>query len=243
MAAKRNKVTVGWCHWNTDSSIGIEMLVDDPLQSLYSRDLKGHKYKYAECPSSNEIFKNTYVLSSPFDAYFEVDLETKQINLFSKHTNMPREFFHLREDEYGEADEPIFSLNFHMLFVTEDLGVDLRVTSPHFELPGVSPLIIIPGRVNISDWWRPTDLAFQLSSKKEVVRIKKGDPLLYVNFSTSTPEDIIELKEIELTQTLKDYVMSTTKMKWYHPRCPLSKLYSISRAFTKKGKRPKLKFL
>mgnify|MGYP001201945346 FL=1 len=232
---------VGWCPW-FDYSTGLEMLVE-PMESLFDKHMKGHRYNYNKCPSVNNVFKNTYVLTSPFDAHFELDLENNHIHLFHQSKDIPADFFHLREDEYGEKDDPIMSINFRMLFATEDNGIDLMVTSPYFEPLGSAPLRIIPGRIHISDWWRPTEIAFQASSKKEIIKIKRGDPLLYATFSTVVPEDVIELKEIELTTELTDYVYSSVRFKWYHPRCPLSKLYKFSRIFTKKGKRPKLKFI
>jgi len=232
-------ITIGWCPMYVD--LGLLQLIEQP-KSLYDKYLKNTKYNHLKCPATMDIYKNTFVVASPFDCFFETDLENKQIHLFSKSKNIPHDFFHLREGEYGQDDDPLMSLAFQLLFMSEENDIEMIVTSPYFESQQ-SNLRVIPGRMNISKWWRPTDLAFQLENKKEKIKIKRGDPLFYVTFIPKTSGDFIKLKEVELTQELQDYVSSTVNMKWFAPRCPLSKLYSIADKFRKKGKRPKLKFL
>lgn len=232
-------ITVGWCP--IDAELGLLQLIEEP-QSLYDKYLKGTKYRHLNCPATMDIYKNTFVVTSPFDCFFELDIENRQLHLFNKSKNFSEDFFHMREGEYGEKDDPLMSLKYHLLFMAEEDDIEMMMTAPYFE-PKQNKLRIIPGKMNISKWWRPTDLAFQLNSRKESIKIKRGDPLFYVTFIPKTTGSFINLKEVELTKELKDYIESTVNMKWFAPRCPLSKLYSIADKFRKKGKRPKLKFL
>lgn len=232
-----NKI-VGWAPLLEETySKGLALFITKPI-SLFDTHIKKGNHRYKLCPASQDLSRNTFVIKSPFDCHFILDADKKSLEMFEPHIQS-MDFYNMRSHQYGLDDEPIMSINFFQLFLTEDEGVEMTVTAPWFENVH-NNFRVVPGRFMISDWWRPLDFAIQLPERRSEVRIKSGEPLFYVTFSTKDPSDVIHLKEIKVTKELDDFIHVTTGAKNYQPRCPLRSLYYYFRKFKKK---PRLEFI
>lgn len=235
------KIVLGWAPYNTDSSNGLLYLFSKP-ENVYNKHIKDGEYKHKQCPATIELTRKTFVIESPFDAHFILDADKRTLELIPP-CNLPEKFFHIRKGQYGDKDFPVVSMNFYQLFVTEDKDVSITITSPWFE-ESVNPAFrVVPGRFSISDWWRPLDFAMQLHNRRQEVKIKKGDPLYYVDVHTKNPEDSVIIKEIELDPPLVTFIQGALDYKFFRPMCPLKTLYGAFNQYTKRKHRPKLKFL
>lgn len=235
------KITVGWCPIIDPKLAGVELFMEKP-ESVFKAHMKDTEYKYRLCPATVEVARNTFVIRAPFDLHFKMRNDVRKIEIFGP-TLPPEDFFYIRSDQYGENDTPLMSLYAHQLLMSEDKDVNILVTSPWFEVNTNTQFRIIPGRMNISKWWRALDLVFQLNEMDQEVFIKAGDPLIYVNFYTNDPDDVIVIKEVKLTEKLRIYVRMLTDAKFFQAKCPLNKLYNLANKFKSLGKRPKLEFL
>ena len=235
------KITVGWCPIIDPKLAGVELFMEKP-ESVFKTHMKDSGYKYKLCPATVEVARNTFIVNAPFDLHFKMRSELKQIELFGP-TLPPEEFFYIRSDQHGETDTPLMSIYSHQLLLAEDNNVNIMVTSPWFEMNTNTQFKIIPGRMNISKWWRALDFAFQLNTMDQEVIIKAGEPLFYVNFYTDNPDDVVVIKEIQLTTELRTYVRMLTDSKFFQAKCPLNKLYSLAQRFKSMKKRPKLVYL
>lgn len=233
-----SKVKVGWAPLLTEPwSRGLALFVNKP-ENLFDQHMRAGSHRYRLCPATRNLAQNTFVVKSPFDAHFILDADLRNIEFIQPHVQN-LEFFNLRGHQYAETDEPIMSINFFQLFVTEQPDVEAMVTAPWFEKTQAS-FRVIPGRYRISDWWRPLDFALQLPQRRSEVKIRSGDVLFYITFSNRDPESRFLLEEIAVTPELDDFINVTTGAKNYRPRCPLRTLYGF---FDKYKHKPRLEFI
>jgi hypothetical protein len=233
-----SRILVGWAPYlETDYQKGLAFFAEKPI-SLYDTHIKSGNHKYKLCPANKDLTRNTFVVRSPFNAHFIVDADKRTIE-FVQPNVQPFDFFHMRAGEYSDTDQPIMSINYHQIFVTENKDVEMTMTAPWFEETH-HDFRVIPGRFKISDWWRPVDFAIQLKQRRQEIVIKRGDPLFYLTFVTKDPTDIVKIKEVKLTEGLKDILASATGAKHYQARCPLKTLYGV---FSKYKRKPTLEFL
>ena len=233
-----SKIKVGWAPlFNDTYSKGLALLVTKP-ENLFDTHLKEGDHRYKLCPATQDLARNTFVIRSPFDAHFILDADQRQIEFIEPHVQS-MDFYNMRSHQYSDKDEPIMSINFHQLFVTEHKDIELTMTAPWFENSHQS-FRVVPGRFKISDWWRPIDFAIQLPNRRHEVKIKQGDPLFYITFSSRNPSDIVVLHELKITKELDDFIYATTGAKHYQPRCPLKTLYGL---FNKFNKKPRLHYI
>lgn len=232
------KVTVGWAPYlDTEYAKGLAFFITKPL-SVFDSKMRTGGHRYRLCPATRDLARNTFVVTAPFDAHFYLNADLRTIEFIG--TNKQAfDFFNMRANQYGPADQPLMSINYYQLFVTEHEHVDMTMTAPWFE-ESTANFKIVPGRFNIGKWWRPLDVAMQLSNRQQEIKIKRGDVLFYVTFSTGNPDDIITLKEIQVTKDLQDFCNLATGVKHYQPKCPLKTLYGWFKQFKRK---PRLRFL
>jgi len=227
-----SKVTVGWAPYlESDYQKGLAFLASKPI-SVYETHMKAGNHRYKLCPATRDLALNTFIVRSPFDAHFIVDADKKTIQFIEPYVQ-PFEFYHMRKGEYSDTDQPIMSINYHQVFVTEDKNVEMTVTAPWFE-ETQQDFRVVPGRFKISDWWRPLDFAIQLKERRQEVRIKKDDPLFYLTFITGDPSDVVVIKDVDLNDDLKSILASATDAKHYQPRCPMKTLYGIFNRYKRK---------
>lgn len=235
-----SKITLGWAPYLYDCTRGLEFFVKKP-ESVYTTHMKENGHKYKQCPATTNIARNTFIVRSPFDAAFIVDADKQTLEFVPGH-EQPFEFFNMRKGQYGPEDQPIMSLNFHQILVTEHENVEASITGPWFE-ESQNNFRVVPGRLMISDWWRAIDFAIQLKSRQQLVKIKKDDPLFYITISTKDPDDVAIIRELKFTDELRKCLDATVDSKFYQPRCPLKNLYSAFKQYTARKHRPKLEFI
>lgn len=233
-----SKIIVGWAPYlDTEYAKGLALFVTKPL-SVFDSRMRAGNHRYKLCPATRDLARNTFIITAPFDAHFFLDADKRTIE-FAGTSKQSFEFFNMRAEQYGTTDQPIMSINYFQLFVSQHENVELTMTAPWFE-DGAAAFKIVPGRFNIGKWWRPLDVAMQLSGRQQEVKIKQGDVLFYVSFSTGNPDDVIELKEISVTKELQDFCNLSTGVKHYQPQCPFKTLYGLFKNYKKK---PSLEFI
>jgi hypothetical protein len=106
-----------------------------------------------------------------------------------------------------------------------------EVFPPLFE-NRVFPWHLIPGKYNIGKWLRPIDFTIEYKVPKGKIKIKRGEPLFYIHFSTATHETF-ELERVHQTEgmqhqvgacvSLKDHVMKLKPEETYKmfEECPV----------------------
>ena len=81
---------------------------------------------------------------------------------------------------------------------------------------------IVPGKLNISRWFRPVMCEFNLWNKGRELVLKEGEPLAYINFQTN---ESVELVRFSMTDRLKAYALGGADAPKWEPFVPLAKRY------------------
>jgi len=221
------KIDVEWYYINESAvESTIELLGMDPVPALefYSDNKNAHMRR---CPAYLDTLKNTYVVCSPIDYEIEINKEDKWLNV--KHPQgMPQELIDPRFDEEGDSPYPLFSLAFgQMVFHARTQDVWLEQVDPFMEWERKNKTRVIGGVFNIHRWVRSVQVAFEQQEKNLTVRIKRGDPLFYIRFTSGDPRDIIALKKVSPSkEDIADYQRNTALKKVY-PNASLAFLYKL----------------
>ena len=247
-------IEVGWTPARAETA-----LVYTEPESLFSDVYKDIDAAFRFCPAFTSYLKNWYIIRSPLHikfAYKKVSNTDAKITINDENITSQYVVFDERKHEWSgeykaedtpdgkfngrlklnKNNNPLISLTFPQLFVTDEKDLRLEQVSPFLhmhELSYFKYLRSICGAFNIYSWVRPLDFAYEIVTDNAVIDIKRGDPLCYVRFVT---DKNVSIKQIPLTTQLEDYAKATTTLKSLRPGLPLQKMYDLFL----KIRRPKL---
>jgi hypothetical protein len=170
---------------------------------------------YHTCSAMHELAVNTFILKAPFDSKVDLDEDGFLLNQHLSKWFVPRE---------KSLDESLcIDFDIPYLFFSEE-SVSMRVTPPYMTKT-VQQDYGFPSAVkyDISKWFRPLIITYQLWSGIRSLEIKENDPLLYINFETDRP---IILKQFELTQNIVSQAQACMADKDVYPRQKMQLLYN-----------------
>lgn len=226
------RVTVNWCLWRDtfDSVEGEELLVTDPIPVLKFYQ-ENESATFRKCPAYINYYKNTFVVCSPIDCEIEINKEKGWANIIEP-KNLPKSRLNPRFGDENESPYPIFSLRINRLLVTTShKDVYVEQTEPVLEWDRATDIRVIAGNFNISKWVRPLELAFEQKTKNVKVVVKRGQPLYYMRFITSDPDDIVVLNKIEMTKDIFDDAQRCLAVKEFTSNSSLKYLYELRAKF------------
>lgn len=160
-----------------------------PFVPLSSGALRKRKdVTFVKCPAVTDFMKSTYVLCSPIDLNFEIEISNSYSRVFIN--NISQEVFDsiidtrfLENKEKGQSPYPVIGIDFLSTF-TSDEPVMLQVLPAFLHYNDfTSKTTVIPGEYDISKWVRPVELVFEVKEKKQTINIRKGDALSYFKFN------------------------------------------------------------
>lgn len=200
---------VGYTNYTKDDSFGWYKIGGFPPEELKIKDYVKGKGKF--CPALRNIFRNTYVIRSPFDLHLSVKKQpngmwwAEVLPESSLNPNYFNEIFSFNSlDSQNNEDWPLLQMNLPFTFISDD-DVYLEGMQPLLEynkLPG----IVMSGTYSIYDWHRPINWGFEWRDITKKIHIKRGDPLLYVRFNPRDRNDTIKLKEVPVTDDIKEAI-------------------------------------
>ena len=210
--------TVYWSKYNVYSMDSNDFLLDlEPkpaykhAKNLFEADNKSADW--LECPASIDILSSNYSINSPIDLSFSMKHDSRAHSEKPHSMNMVN--FRNFNKNYSVMD---YLLTIH-LFSEEDLEVS--VTSPF--LNASSNYFLIPGKFNISKWFRPINPSYMFLNSNYDVLINKGDPIMNLSFNT---KEKILFQEFYFTETLKEIVKESVGYKQFSKKNSLFSLYS-----------------
>ena len=219
---KNKNCTIYWApafvsdqDWNMLYSDPVSLF--DTIRPLKTNSDNGSNFFY--CPAFGNFTKNTFVLKNPMAASFnlvqdnKLKVESQTKNHVFAHATRPPSITGCSILEYGLS----------WIFFSED-DVEISLTSPYFEK--VSPLKygnIIPGRFNISKWFRTLNLEYNLYDGVTEFCAEKDESLAYVSFNTTKP---VKLVRFEMNKKLHQYAESVGTSSDWESWIPLMDRYS-----------------
>lgn len=230
---------VYWSNYS-DEDIGasnfLDLMVYDikPITPELKRQYKGAKQfnVYTQCPSHRSYFKNTFVVTSPFNLELSHSVIDGIPNVYS--SSMSQGFFdkNVIISDYEKENQLIQLAFFWQLFSSDDISVEVMPAILHSN-NFIDNTIYLPGEMNISKWFRPIQPAFMMKTDK--VSIKTGDVLFYIKFKPKT-DGKVTLKHFDMTDKLKQYQFNCAGVKNFSSHMSLQKLYNLfaNRNYNKK---------
>lgn len=171
---------------------------------------------YQSCSALHTLARNTFVVTAPFD----VTLYLNSNGVISEGTTHPYWF-----EERISSIENSFSVDFDMPFIFfSEKNVDVKITPAYMHNLSYSNTgFVVPGQFDISNWFRPFPIIFQLWEGKQVLNFYKGEPLAYVTFDTDKE---INLKQFNLTSDIYNQAVACGEHKLLSPFQTMDQLYN-----------------
>lgn len=212
--------TVYWAPWvvQEDNVQNWNMMFIEPEKLInkvikYLPNLNGERMKASlRCPAFTNLARNTYYVKNPIET--ELTIENGQINIISKNANVTQ------FGKEGSTDTIIYG-NYYIFFCEEDL--EILLTSPHFsETNYTEHGLLVPGKFNISKWFRPVTLEMLLVKNQNYFKMQENETMAYFTFLT---DDKVELKRFNLNETLKKISSTCATASYWWKNVPLIKRY------------------
>ena len=204
-------VMIGW--FLADPKGGI--VYYPPERVRHAEQNRVHAKSASRCPAVINMESRYFLIRCPFDIHigFERDKDGRPVlrNLAGtkggiRVSKLGEKLHITNEVEWRHEGIPTIQLALPYVFITDE-PVYATQLSPfmHYSkdpLPGT----IFGGRFPINVWPRPLMWAFEWHEPDKPIKIKRGDPLFYVGFETTSPERAIGMVEAELTDELREYM-------------------------------------
>lgn len=146
---------------------------------------------HLKCPAFKDFFYNCYVLSFPYDLHLRLDPTSQSFTILESSVTLPPEMILVRWGQQYVDTRVVISLNPYILFdVAGDVLLEVGPAFLHAVEPRLRRLRPIPGAFNIGRWFRPIDFTFELDLADGDIKLRKGDPVLYLRFITPNNESI-----------------------------------------------------
>ena len=209
--------TVYWApvigHEDDTHHCNIMFLEPNKLLNKISNDVSnrnGVRIKnLTRCPAFSNLAKNIYYVENPISTEFEI--QNKKIKFLSENSNV-----------ITYIDDTMIYGNSYIFFCEEDLQIML--TSPFFSETNYTDYgMVIPGKFNISKWFRPINLEMLLINQRNYFKIKEHEHMAYFIFLT---DDKIKLKRFNLNKTLKKIANTCATTNEWWKNIPLIKKYN-----------------
>lgn len=172
------------------------------------------KGSYHLCTALHELTDNMFYLNAPFD--IDISLTDEGEILPSKRSDWFK--------ERGQTMDNAFNVDFdYEIHIFCEESVEVSVTPPYLHQSSIPKYgFVSSAKWDISSWFRPVVILFQLWPNVKKLHIKQGEPLLYMSFNTDRP---IIFKQFRQTRTVTDIASACLNHKGMFAFLPLKVMY------------------
>jgi len=169
---------------------------------------------YQMCTALHELSNNLYYIKAPFD----VDISLNDDGSINPTANSG--WFSQRHSSIENGMSADFDFSY-MLFSEEELNVS--ITPPYLHQTSQPEYgFVCSVKWDISSWFRPHILIYQLWENKKNIYFKKNEPLAYLKFETERP---IIFKEYIVTSEILNILNACLGHKYIVPFQAMQDLY------------------
>jgi hypothetical protein len=186
-------------------------------------------HEFFQCPAFIDACKNTYVIRAPMDLRIIVDRISNTVA-----SNVANDLWNLYCVNRGTGDRsnnPFLLTLFPEYAFYSHETVIMEVIPPFLSLADVNKKTdIVPGRFDISKWVRHADWTFEIVDDSTPLEVKRGDPLLYIKFTTPNDDKIV-LERVQQTKELDSARKACVAVKNAVTKQPLKVLYAMAESY------------
>jgi hypothetical protein len=212
---------VYWAPFIDNKDVNRNIIYNDP-KSLYEilnknkdKDIDPNGSMFS-CPVINHSYRNIFCFTNPLKSEYKFKVtNTKQVismPTYDKSMSVSTNVLSSLKDNIMFEYEP------RWIFFSEE-SLDMVTSGPYFHKPEYTNYgAMTPGKLDISNWFRVINIQFNMWPGVDEFKIKKDEPLLYVNFITN---DQIELVRFEMNDYLIKHARAIASAGEWEPRIPL----------------------
>lgn len=170
---------------------------------------------YQLCAALHTFANNMFVIKSPFEVNIQLTDEGSIIP--ANYTS----FFHERISSTAGAFSLDFDIGFY-LFCEEELFVTLMPPFAHQTNQAQSGFLTF-AEFDVSSWFRPFVLIYQLWEGVKSLYIQKDEPIAYLKFQTERP---VKFVEFSITSEINSLASACADHKKFLPFQSMQELYA-----------------
>ncbi len=206
------------------NEIDWSMLYDGEMLTLYDTMRKNMTHNENEnrfnnvfyCPAFKNLTSNIAILKNTLHSKFKIENNTatavSNSSIFG-HIHRPPSINNRLHFKYGMG----------WIFFSE-ANVELTLSSPYLDSSDyMNSGSLVPGKFNISRWFRPVNMEFILREGVNEFELKKNEHLGYVNFNTSKH---LKFTKFEMNQKLHSYANACSRANEWEKWIPLAERYA-----------------
>ena len=182
---------------------------------------------YLKCPAMTKTHQNDFVICAPYDLVFTFTSGIRAVNT----DRFGQKFFDASlRTHWGNLPEgmpPIVQgVPRYMMYSFEDVEIELT------DLPILTSKFtrnakVMGGAFNISKWYRPFEVAFEVVDISKPVELEAGEPMCLLRFRT--PNNVpVKLTRVEITPELSSRIKACVKVKDKQKGLKLEQLYELA---------------
>jgi hypothetical protein len=182
---------------------------------------------YLKCPAMVKKHQNDFVISAPYDLVFTFDDVNKIINTDRYGQAFVDTVLFTRWKDLPEGMSPIVQgVPRYMMYSFDDVEIelaDLPIISSKF----TSNAKVMGGTYNISKWYRPFEVAFEVIDTSKPVMLEADEPMCLLRFHT--PNNVpVKLTRVDITPELDAKINSCLAVKKKRVGLKLEKMYELA---------------
>jgi hypothetical protein len=200
-----------------NTQVNFNLLYEDPepLRNILKPNPNNKQRSFFRCPSFNDIVNNIHVIKNP--AYSKLKTDGENVYPMS-------ETYVNAKISGGPSIEnhQVIDYAIQNIFFCEE-SLEMSLTGPYFSnSPYLSYGSVVPGKLDISKWFRPVNIEIQLHKGNKEIEMLEGEHLAYVNFLTDRR---VKIKRFEIDNDLYRISLGCSTAVNWEKRVPLSKRY------------------
>ena len=195
-------------YWSTPNVGSLRSKEPEEVLKEFSKGKDVNEYGYLRCPAFKDELENVFAVKSLFPV--KVTCDNGDVTI-----DNTQDFFNENVLVRGVGSNLISILQGVYLF-TEEPGLEVSQTSAflddnHF----LRNSILVPGKMDISSWFRKFEASFHISKESNYVDIKAEDVIYYINFHTDKKIKFIRFEWTERLGELTNMCVSTRDSKGF----------------------------
>jgi hypothetical protein len=194
-------------YWGCASKASLGAKEPEKVLLRHSVGKNPSECQYLRCPAYKDSLRNTFAMLSLWGFSLTLDRKHQLMK-----TDLSQEFFD-SAIVVRSIDVGLVTIVQSYLFFTEEEGMEISTTPAYLEENDfVTKTTVIPGRMDISSWFRVIEVAFHFNKNSEEIDIKLDDALIYMKFHT---DKRIKFVRYECTDRLMEMSNQCTQTREY----------------------------
>ena len=222
-----------WSPWyQAEEPYDDHFLTHYPLEKVYPDLLKNKNPRnvvdnFFNCHAFKSFCKNMYMVRAPYDVNWRFLPDPNgggRVESINPNPNIIDNSFIASIKQPSVNGSLTINYSCNWIFFA-DKPVQIQTFAPWMHDPEIyKTSYYVPGMYDISQWFRPFELALQMKPGQTTLKSYEGEPVVYVKFHTDEP---IKVNKFYLTQSLINHSKSCMNLKRFKKFRNLKNLYQV----------------